>query len=450
MSPGLDTRAFFDWDTWIRVFSLTDYNTRVVIFGTTLLGVASGLIGTYMLLRKRALMADVVSHSTLPGIGLAFLIMAAFGGSGKWLPGLLLGALISGILGMLCVLAISYGTPVKEDAALAIVLSVFFGLGVAILGLVQKSRHGSAAGLESFVFGKTASMLAADAYLIGAVGAICVLSCLALNKELTLLCFDRNFASTQGWPVLSLDIFLMLLVVISTVIGLQAVGLILVIALLIIPPAAARFWTDRLNVMIWIAAGLGGLGAGFGAAFSALAPKLPAGAVIVVTQAGLFVLSLLFGPTRGLLSRWRTFRQVRGKTGDQHLLRALYENEERRGCGARIQIGELQALRSWSIKRLQMVCSRALSRDWIVSDESGIGLTESGRQVAVREVRNHRLWELYLIHYADVATSQVDRDADRVEHILDAHLIEELENLLSDYTGGSELPSPHPLSETSP
>ncbi|MDA0576834.1 MAG: metal ABC transporter permease, partial [Verrucomicrobia bacterium] len=244
-------------EQWLRVLTLTDYNTRVVVLGTMLLGVAAGVIGSFMLLRKRALMGDALSHATLPGIGIAYLVMTAAGGNGRWLPGLLAGAIVSGLLGMGVVLLIRNQSRLKEDAALAIVLSVFFGLGVAILGLIQQMTQGHAAGLESFIYGKTASMLARDAWLIGGAAAVVIVACATLFKEFTLLCFDAEYAAAGGWPVARLDIILMALVVFVTVIGLQAVGLILMIALLVIPPAAARFWTHRFRNMVWLSAVIG-------------------------------------------------------------------------------------------------------------------------------------------------------------------------------------------------
>ena len=298
------------WDALLRVLTLADYNTRVVILGTSALGTACGVIGSFMLLRKRSLMADSVSHATLPGICLAFIIMVQFGGSGKWLPGLLLGGLVSGLIGMGLVLLLRSYTRVKEDAALGIVLSCFFGLGVALLGLIQKMSRGSAAGLESFIYGKTASMLSSDAMLIGAVAALCLLVCATLFKEFTLLCFDQDYATSQGFPAGLLDVTLMSLVVLTTVIGLQAVGLILVIALLIIPPAAARFWTHSLRNLTLISAAVGAFGSAFGAAVSAVVPKLPAGAIIVVTYSSLFLLSMLFGKTNGIFIRF--LRQLAG------------------------------------------------------------------------------------------------------------------------------------------
>ena len=433
------------WEQILRVISLSDYNTRIVILGTTALGIACGLIGSFMLLRKRSLMADAVSHATLPGIALAFMVMVAWGGSGKWLPGLLLGAALSGLLGMGIVLTIGKYTRIKEDAALGIVLSVFFGLGVSLLGLVQKMREGSAAGLESFIYGKTASMLTSDAMLIGAVAALSIAVVVLLFKEFCLLCFDQDFAAAQGFPVGKLDVLLMTLVVLVTVIGLQAVGLILVIALLIIPPAAARFWTEKLLPLAVIAAAFGGIGGALGAALSAVVPKLPAGAVIVLTNSLFFALSLVFGSARGILVRYRQHFQLSRKVGHQHLMRALYECTEDEHHDV-VGFEDLLACRSWNSARLKALLNTASSRGLIEKTETGIRLTPTGEEQATRIVRNHRLWELYLINYADIAPSHVDRDADRVEHVLDQTTIHRLEELLKEeQRAAAKLSSPHPI-----
>lgn len=423
------------------VLSLADYNTKVVVLGVLALGMSSGFIGSFMLLRKRSLMADTISHATLPGIGLAFLLMVRAGGDGKFLPGLLLGALLSGLAGMGAVLLLKERTRIKEDAALGIVLSVFFGLGVSILGLVQKMSSGSAAGLESFIYGKTASMLASDAYLIGGVGAASLAVCTLLFKELTLLCFDQDFAVSQGLPALALDVLLMTMVVLLTVVGLQAVGLILVIALLIIPPASARFWTDNLATMAWLSAGFGGLAGGVGALLSALAPRWPAGAVIVLANSALFALSFTFGSARGLFVRWTQQRELNRKVARQHLLRAMEEYREEFATRD-VPWEFLLAERSWSPRSLRQEVERAKASGLLGEDGGRLKLTSEGEARAARAVRNHRLWEMYLITYADIAPSHVDRDADMVEHILEPALIAELEALLQleDHIG-----SPHPL-----
>ena len=433
----------------LRVLALQDYNTRVVVAAAALLGLAAGLVGSLMLLRKRALLGDAISHATLPGIALAFIVMGAAGGTGKWLPGLLLGGALSGLLGMGFVLLVRAQTRLKEDAALGLVLSVFFGGGVALLGVIQKMEQGHAAGLESFIYGKTASMLGADAWLMAGVALLASALCGLLFKEFALLCFDTAFARSLGWRTAWLDALLMGLVVVVTVAGLQAVGLILVLALLVIPPAAARFWTQRMGPLPVIAGVLGAVSGYVGASLSALLPRWPAGAVIVLVAFLFFLVSLMFGRERGL---WRTLRERQSLTrrvARQHLLRALFELQE----GARpdgpppaATWTALLARRSWTPRALRRAVSRAVREQEVYVDaQGGLCLTPEGWAEARRLVRNHRLWELYLITHADIAPSHVDRDADQIEHVLGRGLVAQLEQLLERAPVPGLPPSPHPL-----
>ncbi len=448
----------FDWSQIVRVLTLQDYNTRVVVIGVSLLGLAAGLIGCFMLLRERALLGDALSHATLPGIGVAFILMTVLGGSGKSLAGLLIGGTISGVLGVITILLVVHLTRIKEDAALGIVLSVFFGLGIAVLGLIQNLGAGQAAGLKSFIYGKTASMVFSDAATIAVAAALITLACLLFYKELTLLCFDPGFARAQGWPVLTLDVVLMALVVGVTVIGLQAVGLILMVALLVIPPAAARFWTQHLPTML-LGAALIGAGSGLvGATLSALVPRLPAGAVIVVVAGVFFLVSLVCGPARGILRRVVEHRRLTRTVAHQHLLRAVYELSETQQAGIlphrhAVRFGELLRHRSWSPRQLRRTLRGAMRAGLLAATDGGsaYALTPTGVQAAWRIARNHRLWELYLITHADVAPSHVDRDADEVEHVLAPALMERLEALLSEqYPDLAAPPSPHQLEPASP
>ena len=437
-------------EEWARVLTLRDHNTRVVLLGTLLLGTAAGVVGTFTLLRKRALMGDALSHATLPGIGLAFVIYSALGGTGgKSLPVLLLGAIVTGSLGLATVLVLRRMTRLKEDAALGIVLSVFFGAGICMLTIVQQLGDGSAAGLEGFIYGKTASMVPSDVRLIAIVGGAAIAGCVLLFKEFRLLCFDSAYAASQGWPTVLLDVLLMIFVTAVTVVGLQAVGLILVIALLIIPAAAARFWSDSMVTMAVLAGVLGGISCAVGSAASALAPKLPSGATIVLIAAFVFAWSMAVGPARGVIPRLFRHWQLSRRIERQHVLRAIYEaNEHADSPTAPVSRSALLPMRAWSIKRLDRAIAHAESHGWVVRHVDQIRLTGLGLSEAQRVVRNHRLWEAYLIEFADVAPSHVDRDADAIEHVLDPHIIERLERLLEDAHPRLPAASPHPLPTT--
>lgn len=437
------------------VMLLQNYNTRLVVLSTAVLGIASGLVGSFLLLRKRSLMGDALSHACLPGIGILFMIMVMAGGSGKALAGLLAGATITGLIGVGFVMLIRNTSRIKDDAAMGIVLSVFFGWGVAVLGMVQSMPAASAAGLESFIYGKAASMVLRDAVLIGAVAAACVAACTVMFKEFTLLCFDEGYTRTLGWPLHTLDIALLTLVSAVTVIGLQSVGLILIIAFLITPAAAARFWTDDLRHMLLIAGLIGGVSGWLGSSISALTPRLPAGAVIVLVAAFVFLFSMFFGTARGVLVRQQAHVRLQRKVGSLNLLRAAYELQEQRGesenrpetINETVYFNDLLAKRSWSSRQLHRLIARARHDGFVHAfDGASVQLSESGFGKAARATRNHRLWETYLITYADVAPQHVDRGADLVEHVLGPDLVRKLEKIMAEKGRDMHhITSPHDL-----
>jgi manganese/zinc/iron transport system permease protein len=272
------------------------YNTLVVLIGTSLLGIAAGLVGTFAVLRRRSLVGDAVAHAALPGLCLAFLI------AGKSVPNLLLGALATGLLCVVAIAAVARWTRIKEDAAIGIGLTVFFGAGVALLSYIQKHPNDDPAGLNSYLWGTTGSMLAEDAALILGLTLLTLVVTLLLYKEFRLTAFDPEFARGQGWPTLLLDLALLGLIVIVVVIGLRSVGVLLVSAVLIVPAAAARFWTDRLSVMMIVSAGIGLLMGAGGTQFSVLS-GLATGPVIVLTGTLLLAISTLLAPRHGVIAR---------------------------------------------------------------------------------------------------------------------------------------------------
>jgi manganese/zinc/iron transport system permease protein len=428
-------------DSLIRLLTLQDYNTRVVVIGTSVLGAAAGVVGSFTLLRRRALLGDAVAHATLPGIALAFIVASLLGRDGKSLPLLLTGATISGVLGVMVIVWLRRVTRLKEDTAMGIVLSVFFGGGAALLRITEDMPGGRAAGLESFILGKTASMISSDVQLIIAAAIICLILSVLFIKELTLLCFDDGFAGSRGFPVLALDFLLMSMVIVVCIVGLQAVGLVLMIALLVTPAAAARFWTDRLPRMMIIAALIGAAGGYIGSSLSAIFPDLPSGAMIVLTCSTFFGFSLLFGRRRGVVLRWWRRHVLNRSVARQHLLRALFELQEGR-MEDQVGFDELLNRRSWNTSQLKLTIRRAIQEEMVTQVRSEVTLTKKGFVEAERLTRDHRLWELYLLRYAQVAPARIDRQADRIEHVLEAELIAELKAIL-DSTDSPLPPSPH-------
>ncbi|MCU0488462.1 MAG: metal ABC transporter permease, partial [Anaerolineales bacterium] len=276
-----------------------DYTLRTVALGSALLGIVSGALGAFAVLRKQSLVGDAISHAALPGIVLAF-----------WLTGskaplvLMLGAVSAGWLSTLLILRIVSATRIKYDSALGFNLSVFFGVGLMLLTFVQRQPNARQAGLDKFLFGQAATLLVEDVWAMALLGGL-ALGLLALFwKEFKLLSFDSEYATSQGFPVRGLDILLTSLIAAAIVIGLQAVGVVLMSAMLVAPAAAARQWTDRLGWMALLSGLLGALAGLTGALISSSVPGLSTGPTIVLVATTLVISSLLFAPNRGLLWNW--------------------------------------------------------------------------------------------------------------------------------------------------
>lgn len=306
----------------LRLLTLQDANTRVVLLGTMLLGLVAGVVGSFAVLRRRALLGDALAHASLPGIGVAYFIVGD-----RSTPAFMAGALVFGLLGVGAVALLRAYTRVRDDAAIGLVLSVFFGLGIVLSGIIQKLPSGNRAGLDGFILGKAASMVRADVVAIACVAALSLALVALLYKELRALCFDRDFTRSLGHPVVALDALLMGLLALVVVAALPAVGVVMAAAMLIIPPAAARFWTDRLGVMLVLAGVFGAASAMLGTGLSAVVPGprvgpdgggqshgLPTGPLIILAASGVFALSALFAPSRGMLAgairRARTRRDL--------------------------------------------------------------------------------------------------------------------------------------------
>lgn len=354
---------------WDALTLQLGYNATLVTLGAALLGMAAGATGTFLFLGKRALVSDAISHATLPGVALAFVVMVALGGDGRALPGLLAGSALSAAVGLLCVSALTNRTRLSEDAAIGAVLSVFFGFGIVLLTVIQSMTAGRQAGLESFLLGSTAGMLWQDAVVIALGGAVVLLLVVALRRPMTMVAFDREFAAGSGMNVPLIELAMMGLALAITVVGLKIVGLILIVALLIIPAVAARFWTDRVGQVVLLAGVIGGVSGYAGAALSATAPALPTGPIIVLVAFALFALSLFAAPNRGVLAAVLRHRRFQSRVHVRQGLLALAQGQP---------IYESLTLRLMR------------KRDLIRAD--GVA-TEAGRTQAARALRDEWRWQ---------------------------------------------------------
>ncbi|MCI1592970.1 MULTISPECIES: metal ABC transporter permease [Heyndrickxia] len=284
-----------------------DPNTQWILFGSVLLGISSGVIGCFAYLRKQSLMGDALSHAALPGVCLAFILTGT-----KSIFFFLIGAMIAGILATMSISFITRYSRIKQDSALGIILTVFFGIGIVLLTQIQHSASGNQSGLDKFLFGQAASMVHSDVYTMAGISLFLIGVSIVFFKEFKLLSFDPGFAKGIGLPTMILDQFIMLLLVIAVVIGIQAVGVVLMAALLITPAVSARYWTEKLHVMIILAGLFGGTSGLIGTIISTWANNLPTGPLIVLSATSIFVVSIVLAPSRGVLAK--AMRQKRAKT----------------------------------------------------------------------------------------------------------------------------------------
>jgi manganese/zinc/iron transport system permease protein len=332
---------------------LSDYTTRVVALGVALIGAACGALGCFAILRRQSLLGDAMSHAALPGVVLGFML------SGSKAPAVLLaGAAFTGILAAGCVVAVRGIARLRQDTMLGIVLSVFFGGGIVLLSLVQRWPAAGKAGLDKFLFGSAATLLAGDLLPMLFLAAVTGLLLLAFWPRFKLLSFDIDFMRSIGIASRPYEILLTIMMVLAIVMGLQTVGVVLMSAMLIAPAAAARQWTDRLPLMALLAALLGALGGVCGVLISSLISRMPTGPVIVVVLSIFVLASSLFAPQRGLLPALLRELRARASVRREAILLGLlhlaaqhrdpfypHEAAAIRALGHRVSVQELRSLK---------------------------------------------------------------------------------------------------------
>ena len=298
---------------------LGDYTVQTVAIGAALLGVSSGVLGSFAVLRQQSLLGDTLSHAALPGVCLGFLIAGS-----RDLGSILGGALVTGILAALFVLLLTRRSRLKTDAALGSGLSVFFAIGVVLLTYIQGTGDAAQGGLDSFLFGQAAAMLRSDLWVMGAITAGALSLVAALWKELKLVTFDPLFAGSLGLPVMVLEVFMTAMIAFAVVVGLQMVGVVLMAAMIIAPAAAARQWVHSLGAMVFLSAVVGAAGGVTGALISATGRNLATGPLIVLSISAFVAFSILVAPGRGVA--WEAVRQARQRRllETQQVLLTLY------------------------------------------------------------------------------------------------------------------------------
>lgn len=411
-------------------FSFSDPNVIFVTAGSVLLGITAAIVGCFTFLRKRALVGDAVAHSILPGVALAFML------TGTKNPFVLLaGALVTGWLSLLFIDAITRNSKIKPDTAIGGVLSVFFGLGILLLTAIQHSGNASQAGLDKFLFGKAASMTQGDIMSFGSIALVLLIIVALFYKAFLVTSFNPEFGKSVGLPVRFYEFLMATITVLAVAVGIQAVGVVLMAALLITPASAARFWTEKLRTMILLASIFGAFSGIFGSFISYTAPSMPTGPWIVISLSTVALISIFFAPNRGILQRILRQARNRKKILQENILKAFYHlGESAGGFQQPHTFAELLTLREFMPGKLKSGLTQLRRKGLLEYDHEHWALTDEGLEEGKRVVKLHRLWEMYLNQRMRIEADHVHHDAEAIEHIITP----ELEALLEKELGYPE------------
>jgi manganese/zinc/iron transport system permease protein len=388
-------------------FSFRDGFLRASVMGTMLLALNCGLLGPLLVARRMTMLSDTLAHAVLPGIAAGFLWTLT-----REPVAMLTGAVLTGVLSSLIVSWISRSTRLKPDAALSVVLTVFFAAGIALIKMISNAYpEANKAGLDRFLYGQAAAVSDGDVVMLAVAAGITLLTLLAGYRGFLVMAFDEAFGRAMGLPVRALHYLQMFLTTLAIVVSMEAVGVILVAGLLIIPASTAWMLSTRLHRILWLSALLGMAAAPLGSLLSYTGENRAAGPTLVLCSGAMFIAALLFGPRHGMAWKWWTWLQHGRRIRREDTLKAIYRHLEEGGFRAlEFRAGEA----STTAGELRSLVRHGLG-EW---KAGAFFLTPAGFREASRMVRNHRLWELYLTQRAGFADDHVHDSAEEMEHLL--------------------------------
>ncbi|MDA0766362.1 MAG: metal ABC transporter permease [Verrucomicrobia bacterium] len=419
----------------------------LALIASLALGLASGLLGTFVVLRRESLFGDMLSHAVFPGVVAGFFLSGWLAREG-WVENaknplvILFCALVAGVLGAMVVTVLGNSTRLKQDARLGVVLSVFFAGGIALFGF------GEPAGVQGVLYGQMAAIDATDLRLMLGAAAIVGVAVFLFRRPLLVVSFDEGYAHNLGYPVTWLTLMFSVLLTMAVVVAMQAVGVVLVSAMLITPAATAHLMTDRFprmmvfSVLFTILASVGGT------LLSGSISDFAAGPVIALCATALFVVAYVFAPRHGLAARFWRDRGQRQRIQRENVLKDIYRVLEREGFPAEgVTVGAFEAERRLDREGAERELKMLEHAGALIRRNGGerLVLSEEGWRQAARVVRNHRLWELYLTNEAEYQADHVHDDAEIVEHLLGEEAIQRLEAELGfpkTDPHGSPIPQP--------
>lgn len=396
------------------------FGITTVLIGLMMLGAVTALVGAFAFLRKNTLLGDAISHAVLPGVCLGFLLFEI---KDPWL--ILLGSAFTGFLGLQLIQLLTTRTKLSNDSALAIVTVGFFGVGSALLSFLAKSPSGQQSGLKDYLFGKAATMVHSDLYLIFSIGFIVVCFIAFYLKPLKVLAFNPDFLPSIGFKRARFENLLAILTVLVIVIGLQAVGVVLMSALLIGASAAASYWTRSFRFFLLLSMIFGMLACVLGTLLSLSWDQAPTGPWIVMVLFVFSIITLLFAKERGYFALRSRQKRNQQQIGEENVLKWLYQLTQEREK-EKVAVTKLLEKRIVADK-LQTVLFSLQRKGWVdVEEQQRVLLTDAGRVEARRIVRLHRLWEVYLTNQLKFKKDHIHGTAETIEHLITEDLELEL------------------------
>ena len=413
------------WEQFTYFFSFSDANITNVLLGTLSLGTASGMVGTLVVLSKKTLIIDAISHSMLPGICIGFML------SGVKNPiYLMLGGMTSASISVYLIDFITRKSKIKMDAAIAVALSLLFSFGVIMLNVVQNSGNPNQSGLNDFLFGKAASMLRVDLYIFSGLCLIVFLCLPVFFRHFKISLFDPIFAQTIGIKRFLIQSLISFLIIITAAAGVQTVGIILISAMIIAPASASLFWTNNFTKTIIYAGITGAFCSITGVYISYLSPEMPTGPWIVVVLASVSIMSVLFSP-RGLLVKQIQLRNNRKNILRENVLKTIYKLKEQVvAFNKGISTEQVANYRPTAMTKVKFALRHLKRKGLVVKGGDHWSLSEKGVNEAERIVRVHRLWELYLQKYMHLPSDYVHNSAESIEHIITPEMERSLQKIM--------------------
>ncbi len=415
----------------------TDPVLRAPTLGCMLMCLSASVVGVIAVLKKESLLGEALSHATYPGVFIGVLLSSLFFQEVS-AAFIMAGGFLTALLSLYLINWLETSCKVKPDAALCFTLATFFGTGIALASLLQQTHTSLYQEIQIYLYGQAASMLDFHIALYGAL-SLFILSVVALfYKELQAVIFDREFATSLGIHTKTIDTLVFLLIVLAVVIGIRSVGVVLMSAMFIGPAVAARQFTHHFSQMLLLSA-LFGLASGFlgvylsAEASDALATLFPGerlslatGPMIVVVATFFALLSLFFAPERGFMQRAIRRSLYRLQCQRENILKTLARSDKEQG----LTIQQIVKKQNISLPLLYYLLLGLRSAGWVEKKQEHVCLTSDGKKKALRIVRLHRLWEVYLVNYLEVGSERVHKSAEEMEHILTEEMEKELDLLL--------------------